>query len=533
MTTDPTPKVRWWPAPVIAAVGGIALAAAWHMPNLIRVAIGIVTLLALAAWLVEFSNLTRGAKAAIALVVAVLLIAAWQSVRVDGFSGDARPIWAWRWSPSPVDKFRAAEPVEKAALESLASGQFDSSTHDYPGFLGAQRDATVTGVALATDWEAQPPKQLWRHAVGPGWSSFAVVGGIAVTQEQRGDAEAVVCYELETGREIWEHLDEGVHFSETYGGDGPRATPTIADRRVYALGATGLLNCLDAETGQPAWSRNIIEDAPGARVPIWGFSNSPLVYDNVVVVNAGGTEDRSVIAYDCETGEPAWHAGNSEAAYSSPMLVTLAGVRQVLLLNGRGLEGYAADGSGRLWQYPWETNGGARTNIPQPIYLPGDGETADRVFISTGYGKGCALVEITRENEEFQVRDVFPPNRNLKSKFSNVIHVDGVIYGFDDGVAAALDLSNGRRAWKARTDYGHGQLLLVGDLILVQAEPGHVALMRPDPARQIELTRFAPLAEKSWNNPVLVGSRLLVRNDREAACYELPLAEPASASSAE
>ena len=164
------------------------------------------------------------------------------------------------------------------------------------------------GLKLARDWSERPPQLLWRQPIGAGWSAFAVVGSSAITQEQRGEYEMVVCYDLKSGREQWTHSDHD-RYEATPAGVGPRATPTIVEDRVYTLGATGILNCLDLATGERVWSEDILYDN-GAELASWGMSGSPLVLDDLVVVSAGGGEGKSLVAYHKDTGERVWSGGS-------------------------------------------------------------------------------------------------------------------------------------------------------------------------------------------------------------------------------
>jgi len=385
----------------------------------------------------------------------------------------------------------------------------DVSDDDYPQFLGPHRNATVDGVGLLRDWEMHPPRPLWRQPIGTGWSSFAIVGGYAVTQEQRDDKELVTCYEVESGRLCWVHADE-TSFYHPMGGDGPRATPTISEGRVYTLGATGRLNCLDGATGTPAWSVDIVQDNQ-AKNNEWGKSGSPLVVDDLVVVSAGGEDGRSLVAYHRDTGERVWVGGNRRSGYASPMLATLAGVPQILILNKGAVTAHDPSDGRLLWEQPW----GKNINVAQPVPLDGD-----KVFVSTGYGIGGALFQLARsESGEFEITQRWR-TRSIKAKFTNVVVRDGFLYGLDDGIFVCVDLATGKRRWKAGR-YGHGQVLGLDDLLLVQAESGEVVLVEASPEAHREHGRFQALSSKTWNNPAFWRGYLLVRNDQEAACYRL------------
>ncbi|HEY1785314.1 MAG TPA: PQQ-binding-like beta-propeller repeat protein, partial [Pirellulales bacterium] len=227
--------------------------------------------------------------------------------RSFGIDGNLHADMHWRWTPSPeelliAERTRAGDktgvlPIADAAPLTLEPG-------DWPGLRGKNRDGIVRDLRIATDWSKLPPKQIWRHPIGPAWSSFAVVGSRLFTQEQRDEAEAVVCLDAATGHEIWVHTDHARHW-DGQGGAGPRGTPSFADDRIYSLGATGALNCLDAASGKSKWMRNIADEAQAA-VPMWGFSGSPLVVGQIVIVYAGG--EKGLLAYRAATGEPAWSA---------------------------------------------------------------------------------------------------------------------------------------------------------------------------------------------------------------------------------
>ena len=538
MSTRPP---RLWPAVLIVGLGAAAVAKAWLLDDTIRqyhvmqtLVATILTLVGLLLWLAFFSRLP-GRTRLVALGAIFLTFGVSASLfRIRGMSGDLLPIVDFRWSqgeppplqpeappptPEPKATAQAAEatastPVKAKGATAIPLEPLAPASPGWPQFQGPNRDATVLGTRLARDWTRQPPRLVWRRAVGSGWSSFAIKDGLAVTQEQRGPNELVVAYDFATGRPRWSHTNEA-RFDNVVAGVGPRATPTIADGRVFALGATGILNALDLATGRLLWSHRTVEENGGAQA-MWGKSGSPLVSSGRVIVSAGGTEGRALVAYAAQTGERVWAGGHDGASYSSPQLVTLAGRPEVIVFNDASVAGHDPDTGALLWEQPWP---GEQPNVAQPLPL-GD----DRLLFSAGYGVGSKVYALAADDStDARMRLVWESPR-LKSKFANLILHEGFVYGLDDGVLTCLDPATGERRWKGGR-YGHGQLLLVGGLLLVQTEEGEAILIDPSPEAPRELTRAALLEGKTWNPPALVGSRLLVRNDREAALYELPLAE--------
>src|SRR5262249_14317708 len=252
---------------------------------------------------------------------------------------------------APTTAKTAEPPPAPAAAETRGN---------WPGFRGPNRDSVIRGVQIKTDWSKSPPVELWRRSIGPGWSSFAVRGDLVYTQEQRGEDDVVSCYNLTTGKPVWRHRD-ATRFWESNAGAGPRATPTLNKGRVYTFGATGILNALAARDGAVVWSRNAASDTH-TKIPEWGFASSPLIIGDVVVVATAGT----LAAYELDTGNPRWFGPTGRGGYSSPQLTTIAGVPQILLLNGEGAISVApADGT-LLWKHEWKGDG-----IVQPFVLAG------------------------------------------------------------------------------------------------------------------------------------------------------------------
>ncbi|MFQ5423456.1 MAG: PQQ-binding-like beta-propeller repeat protein [Phycisphaerae bacterium] len=422
-------------------------------------------------------------------------------MNLSGFRFDFDRLW----------QYRRLERQRARRVEDFSAGVVGKAAADAPrwtDFRGPRRDGVVTNAGISLDWEARPPREVYRQPIGEGYASFAVGFGRAYTLEQRRGDEAVTCYDFATGRELWIHEYAG-RFEEVLGGDGPRATPTLHGDRLYALGAEGRLHCLNALTGAVLWSRNILTDA-GDRNLEWGLSGSPLVIDGRVVVTGSGHTGPSVMAYDEITGEPAWTSDVGLQSYASLAVTTLGGVRQILDFAGRAIHGLDPATGAVLWTYPWETP--YAVNVAQPLTIG-----TDRVFVSSGYGMGSGVLDITREDCVFRATSMWHSTK-LRNKFSSSVYHGGYLYGLNKDVLVCLDAETGERRWNGRR-YGFGSLLLVDDHLLVLSERGELALVRATPDSFEELGRIRIFANRTWNNFVVVDGRLLARNHKEMACY--------------
>jgi outer membrane protein assembly factor BamB len=381
---------------------------------------------------------------------------------------------------------------------------------EWPGFRGPGRDSIIAGAPIETDWSKSPPVQLWREPIGPGWSSFAVQGDLLYTQEQRGDDEVVACYNVTTGKPVWKHRD-ATRFWESNGGAGPRATPTLSNGRVYSFGATGILNALAADSGAVVWSRNVSSDT-AVNVPDWGFTSSPLVVNDLVIVAAAG----QLAAYELANGKPRWVGPAHGASYSSPQRATIDGVAQIILLSEAGATSLAPADGALLWEYSWHESG--VVPIVQPALTAGND-----VLVNGMGGSGTYRLALGHGSGGWTVNERWT-STGLKPMFNDFVVHKGHAFGFDGNILACIDLEDGKRAWKGGR-YGNGQLVLLPgqDMLLVISEDGELALVEATADRFKELARFPAIEGKTWNHPVLVGDRLLVRNGQEMAAFRLAL----------
>src|SRR5687767_13317447 len=496
---------------------------------------------ALVVWAASTRRLTTAARRAALVAILVIACAPILLIRTDGVGGP-NP-FHWRWTPTAEEVLlaqskdepmvappaalveapkRAPEPKsevkpkpapvtpEAKIAEAPAAPRRSLPEPEWPGFRGPLRDGIVRNIRISTDWTAAPPMEMWRRPIGPGWSSFAVRGDLLYTQEQRGDDEMVSCYRVSTGQPVWRHRD-AVRFYESNGGAGPRGTPTLHEDRVYAVGATGILKVLDAFTGKRVWSKNIADDTKRA-VPYWGIASSPLIVNDLVIAANAGT----LVAYDIATGDLRWKGPSYGAGYSSPHLVTLDGVEQVVLLGGPGAISVVPEDGKVLWIHKWE---------PGPMVQPAmteDGDILVNHIIATG-GVATRRLHVTRGDDGWKIEERWT-STGLKPNFNDFVVHKGHAYGFDNNILASINLETGERVWKGGR-YGNGQLVLLRDqdTLLVTSEDGELALVSATPDKYTEIAKMRIFESKTWNHPVIVRDLLLVRNGEEMAAFRLPI----------
>ena len=527
----PGRRFRWKSGVILLALGIVGTFVANRVAGddtdkIIRVLQGIgLTLAALLIWWVFFSGIKFWVRlAVVGVVFASLAVTLTQLVRKVDFEGDMRPHFWFVWDPpSPSEKAQQwlnenAPPVSTAASDTtdasdsgaVAETKLTITAEDWPRFCGHTGSREISEPQCSFDWNTHPPKELWRHPVGDAWSSFSIVGTRLFTQEQRGPQECVVCYNADTGEELWRHEDTA-RYETPQGAIGPRATPTITEDAVFSLGATGILNALNPITGAKLWQRNICTDA-GSEMVEWGMSSSPLIYEDTVIVDAGGDKGKAVIAYNRQTGDIVWASGNHKAGYASPRIEMINGSLQLLVFHGDGLQGLEPSTGKMLWEYPWTNQ--YKINVAQPLLF------GNQIFLSSGYDSGCVLIAPTKLTDG-QPAEVWPRKKTLKLKFNEAVQLGDYVYGLDDGILACIDYKTGERTWKGGR-YRYGQLLLWGDKLIVQSEAGYVAVVEANPKEFREVTRLEALNDRTWNMLMINRGRLYTRNASEAVCFELP-----------
>lgn len=454
-------------------------------------------------------------------------------LQADGMWGNFMMGFKWRWDSRVEQELLARDSAtnntaisESNAANAEANGEVDLLKRpdaeaiksallkpEWAEFRGGAADGVFHGPFYARNWSSNPPKELWRIPVGAAWSSFLVAGPVLFSQEQRGDKEAVVCYDAATGKVQWISEFLG-RFEDDLGGPGPRSTPVLSQGHLFAQGANGSLVRIEPLSGKIVWEKDLKEIADRAP-PMWGFSASPVVVDSLVIAYAGGSEDRGLIAFDIETGDVKWSVPSGKQSYSSPQVFTVQGKTLIGLTSDIGLHLYEPTTGKEFFRHAWQVSG---YRACQPHLLSGD-----RFLLPSGMGYGTRLLQLNTSTEPWTSEEVWT-SRQLKPDFNDFVIYKDHIYGFDASIFTCISLKDGSRQWKGGR-YGKGQVALLEEsgLLLVASEGGDLVLLAADPTGLQEITRIQVFKNKVWNHPVVVGDKLYIRNAEEAVCFQLPV----------
>lgn len=398
-----------------------------------------------------------------------------------------------------------------AATVVAACGAFLPSlaVADWLSYRGPNATGASLEKGVSAKFPLDGPRVLWKANVGVGTSAVTVSGTRAYTMGNAKNRDRVFCFDVTTGSEIWKHeypLDLDKRMFE----GGTAATPTIDGDRVYSVSHQGDLFCLDAATGKKVWYKHYQQDFGGRR-PQWGFSGSPTIEGNLVILDVGG-RDASTVALDKATGAVVWKSGDDAAGYATPVVATIAGKRTVVMFKGAALIGLDVKDGRELWRAPWKTN--YEVNAATPLVV------GDRIFISSGYGSGCALIEISGGKAVEKWR-----NKNLKAHINSPVFSKGFVYGIDDQASnraplVCLDFASGQVKWTQR---GLGGALIAADgKLIILSEAGELVIAEESPTGFRALSRAQVLPKRCWVQPTLADGRVFCRNNEgQMVCVDV------------
>lgn len=376
---------------------------------------------------------------------------------------------------------------------------------DWPQWRGPQRDGVCAETRWLKQWPKDGPKQLWKANVGIGLSSCTVSDGKLYTMGNTEETDAVYCLEATTGRELWKH-SYPCSAKDPNGYPGPRCTPTVDGTRIYTLSRNGHFFCLDASSGKVLWAKEFTKDY-SAKPPTWGYAGSPLIEGEWVVTEVGGSGS-SVVAFNQRDGKEVWKAGDDGVGYSSMVAFDHQGKRSLAIFSAAGIVGRSAQDGKELWRHPWKTN--YDVNAATPIVVDG------KVFVSSGYGKGCALIDFSTGEPK-----VLWEHKKMRNHVATCILWDKHLYGFDESQLKCLDWATGEEKWADKA-YGKGSFFRAGNTFVIYSDKGRVAAAELSPAGCREVSGFQVLTGKdTWSVPVLAGGKLFCRSSPDLVALDV------------
>ena len=396
-----------------------------------------------------------------------------------------------------------------AALTVAIGGQ--APAPDWYQWRGPNRDGISAETGLLQEWPKSGPPQVWRiGGVGNGYSSFSSADGRLYTLGARSGNEYVIALDRATGKKVWETLNGRRYENDR--GDGPRSTPTVDGDRLYVLGGSGDLACLDSATGKKIWSINVVQKFGGVN-PYWGYSESPLILGDRIIVNAGGRR-ASIVAVSKADGSTLWQQHNDGAGYSSPVLMRTGSLNQVIFFTDSHTLAVDPRDGRLLWTYNKANNGTA--NVATPIVR------GTRVFVSSDYGTGAALLDVRAAGNLATANEVYF-TREMRNHHASSVLVGDHLYGFSSSILTALKFDTGQMAWRDRS-VGKGSLIFADNRLYLYSEDGVVGLAEANPAGYREHGRFT-LGQQSglptWSHPIIAGGLLIIRDQDSVYAYNV------------
>ena len=382
---------------------------------------------------------------------------------------------------------------------------------EWPQWQGPTRDNISQETGWLKNWPEGGPDIVWRIPIGEGYSGISIVDGRIYTMHSEGEDEFAVCLDASDGAEIWRsRTDDNYQSGE---GSGPRSTPAVDGDRVYVLSAKGKLYCLDASNGEKVWGHDFVTEFESG-MPGFGFSTSPIIEGDSLLIEAGGKNGKSIVAFDKGTGAILWTSHTDGAGYSSPIVIDSNGVRQAIFLTGKSLVSVSpADGTIYWKHVPWPT--GNDINAAVPILLPGD-----RIFVSAAYDKGSVLLQMKSDGDEMSVEEVWRSHDVMENWMSSSVLLGEYLYGFDEGILKCIEASTGEQKW-AHRGFDRGTLLLADGHLIILGEGGNLGIAEANPSEYKGVAETQLLEGRCFTPPTFVGGKLYLRNQKELVCVDL------------
>jgi len=375
---------------------------------------------------------------------------------------------------------------------------------DWSRYRGDNGDGRSGEKGVASSWPESGLPQLWRTDLGAGYAGISVVEGRLYTMFSAGNDAFAAALDAASGKELWRtRIDKT--FKNNFG-DGPRATPTVADGMVYAVSSSGKLHAINATDGSIAWSKDYVADF-GSQRPQWGFANSPIVEDDLLVADVGGGDGKLIVAFNKKSGKEVWRVGSGRSGYSAPIAVNVGDERQLIFMVAKKMVAVSPKGE-LLWEQSWEVS--YDVNASSPIFI-----SPDRLFVSTGYDVGSAMYRIGDDG----LTELWK-NREMRNKFQSSVYHDGHIYGFDEKALKCIDAATGSTLWSTR-GIGHGSLMFADGKLIALGDQGTMLLAEAVPAEYREKGRMQVFEGKSWTVPTLAAGRLYLRDEKQIVAFDV------------
>ena len=381
-----------------------------------------------------------------------------------------------------------------------------SGENNWPQFRGPDRSGISNETINTVNWNESKPELLWKRDIGSGFSEVTIAGDIIYTQDSDSieGFEYIGAYNALTGDEIWRTKTDSIYIDVDGWGNGPRSTPTYDDNNIYSFSGSGMLCANSRKTGKLIWSHNIIDEF-GSSLIRWGFSTSPMITDNQVVIEIGGGDNKLLMSFDTKTGEKKWENGSGSPSHNSPLLAEINGTKQIIHANGNTLYSFNLNGD-TLWTFAMPFT----SPTAMPVFI-----APNKLFLSAIRTPAFFVVEVNNNKPE-QVAS----GSSMKNDFSSCVYHDGYIYGYHVAAVRCITADSGDVAWTKR-GFGKGSLMLVDDKLLILSDQGKLALVDTDPEKYTELGTIQALEGKCWTAPSFSNGRVYVRNLTQIACYKI------------